>query len=85
MLHREAGGIVDLLQMQSHVGSKHSGTEVIGWYVPERFIHRPVPTDEGAGGEEQEPEDGKAKAYTVVHLHTKQRKAGDEVEDQRAS
>lgn len=54
-------------------------------YRPECFIHRPVPTDEGAGGEEQKPEDGEAKAYTVVRVHTKHSEAGEQVEDQSAS
>lgn len=52
------------------------------WCIPESSIHRPVPTDEGAGGEEQKPEDGEAEAYTTVHVHTKQSKARDEVKDQ---
>lgn len=54
------------------------------WYVPEGFVHRPVPTDEGAGGEEEKPEDGKTKAHSIIGIHTEDSQTGDEVNEQSA-
>lgn len=34
-------------------------------YTPEGFVNWSIPTDEGTGGEEDEPEDGEAKARAV--------------------
>lgn len=56
------------------------------WYKPEGFVHRSVPADEGAGGEEEGPEDGEAQANaTPGGVHTEHGHRGDQVEEQRAS
>lgn len=55
------------------------------WYPPEGFVHRSVPTDEGAGGEEEGPEDGEAQADTSWGVHAEHGQGGDQVEEQRAS
>lgn len=55
------------------------------WYKPEGFVHRSVPTDEGAGGEEEGPEDGEAQADTTTGgVHTEHGQGGDQVEEQCA-
>lgn len=55
------------------------------WSKPEGFVHRSVPTDEGAGGEEEGPEDGEAQADTTTGgVHTEHGQGGDQVEEQCA-
>lgn len=56
-------------------------------YVPEGFVHRPVPTEEGAGGEEENPKDCKTEANrrrSITGLSAEQSQAGDEVKEQSA-
>lgn len=56
-------------------------------YVPEGFVHRPIPTEEGAGGEEEKPKDGKTEANrcrSITGLPTEQSQTGDEVKEQSA-
>lgn len=56
------------------------------WYEPKGFIHRSVPTDKGAGGEEDGPENGKAQANTTPgRVHAEHGQRGNEVEEQRAT
>lgn len=53
---------------------------------PEGFIHRTVPTNKGAGGKEDGPEDSKAQANTATRgVHTEHGQGGDHVEKQRGS
>lgn len=54
-------------------------------YTPEGFVHRSVPADEGAGGEEERPEDGEAQAHATGGVHAEHGQGGDQVEEQRAS
>lgn len=53
-------------------------------YIPKGSIHRSVPTDEGARGEEQKPEDGQSQALTPTSVYAKHSHAGEEVEQQSA-
>lgn len=56
------------------------------WNKPEGFVHRPVPTDKGARGEEEGPEDGEAQADPAGRgLHAEHGEGGDQVQEQRAS
>jgi len=53
-------------------------------FIPEGFVHRPVPTDEGAGGEEEKPKDGKTEANrcrNITGLATEHSQTGDEVKE----
>lgn len=52
--------------------------------IPEGFVHRPVPTDPGAGGEEEEPEDRQAKTHAFALVHTEVGQGGDQVKQQSA-
>lgn len=54
-------------------------------YTPEGFVHGSVPTDEGAGGEEEPPKDGEAQAHAARGVHAEHGQGGDQVEEQRAS
>lgn len=51
--------------------------------LPEGSINWPVPTDEGARGEEHEPEDGQAKVHATRRIHTEPGHAADHVGEQR--
>lgn len=42
----------------------------------ERLVDGPVPAEEGAGAEEDEPEDGKAKAHTLRGIFDKEGQTG---------
>lgn len=54
-------------------------------YTPEGFVHRSVPTDKRAGGEEEPPQDCEAQANTARGVHAEHGQGGDQVEEQRAS
>ncbi len=54
------------------------------WYVPEGFVHRPVPTNKGAGGEEENPEYGKAETNSTIGIRTEHSQTGDEIKEQSA-
>jgi len=51
-------------------------------YPPEGFVHRPVPTDKGAGGEEEGPQDRKTQAHAAGRVHYEHGQRGDQVEEQ---
>lgn len=53
--------------------------------LPERPVKWSVPTDERAGGEEQEPEDGQAEVHPTLCVHTEPGHAADHVDHQRPS
>lgn len=53
--------------------------EVERTVTPKCFVHRSVPTDEGAGGEEDYPEDGKTKAHSITGIHKEHSHTGDEI------
>lgn len=57
---------------------------LMGTYIPEGFVHRPVPTDKGAGGKKQNPENGQAQPHSIIGIHTEISQAGYEVNEQRA-
>lgn len=52
--------------------------------VPEGSVQRPVPADEGARREEQEPEDGQTKVHAAGHVHEEPGQAAHQVSQQRA-
>lgn len=56
-----------------------------GPHLPESLIHRAVPADEGAGGEEEEPEHGQPKAGPTAGVHTEPGQAGQEIQDKSQS
>lgn len=53
--------------------------------LPKRSVNRSVPTDEGAGREEQQPEDGEAEVDPAVRVHTEPGHAAHHVGQQRPS
>lgn len=53
--------------------------------LPESLIHGAVPADEGAGSEQEDPEDGQPEARAVVALHTEAGQAGEEIQEQSQS
>lgn len=53
--------------------------------LPKSLIHGAVPADEGAGREEESPEDGQPEARTIVGLHTEAGQAGEEIQEQSQS
>lgn len=48
----------------------------------EGLVDGPVPAEERAGAEEDEPKDGQAKAHTLVAIFDEERQTGQEVEEQ---
>ena len=54
----------------------------LGSAVPEGSVDRPVPADEGHGGEEEEPEDGQTEVHTVLRVYSEVSQAGQQVEEE---
>lgn len=52
-------------------------------WLPEGFIHGSIPTEEGAGREEEGPENGEPKTRTVGRIRTEHGQGRDQVEDKR--
>lgn len=52
---------------------------------PESLVHGAVPADEGAGSEEDDPEDREPKAGAPVGVHTEAGEAGEEVQEKSQS
>lgn len=50
--------------------------------LPEGLVHRPVPADEGHWSEEDEPEDGESKVYTVRSVCCEVSQTGQYVQEQ---
>lgn len=50
--------------------------------LPEGSVDRPVPTDEGHRGEEDEPEDGQTKVHTILTACSEVSQAGQHVEEE---
>lgn len=48
----------------------------------EGLVDGPVPAKEGAGGEEDEPEDGEAKIYTIARISGEGSQTRQQVEEQ---
>lgn len=48
----------------------------------EGLVDGPVPAEEGAGAEEDEPQDGQAEAHALVLIRDEVRQAGQQVEEQ---
>lgn len=49
----------------------------------EGLVDGPVPAEEGAGAEKDEPEDGQAKAYALIAVFDEEGQTGQKVEEQR--
>lgn len=49
----------------------------------EGLVDGPVPAEEGAGAEEDEPEDGQAKAHSLTAVFDEEGQTGQKVEEQR--
>ncbi len=49
---------------------------------PEGLVDGPVPADEGAGSEEDEPEDGEAEVHTIVRISGEVSQTCQQVEEQ---
>lgn len=63
--------------------SEEGGT--CGGVSPERSVEWPVPADERARREEQEPEDGEAEVYPATAVHAEPGQAAHQVGQQRPS
>lgn len=81
LLQREKKKSVGVLRLELEKQLRDPLQTPPGPHVPESLIHRAVPADEGAGGEEQEPEHGQPKAGPTAGVHTEPGQAGEEIQD----